>query len=293
LKFPLIALASSLAFLFTSASGLAQAAPPSTTAAEDPAMARARLSEEGAVLYQAHDYRAAIEKYIEAYAKDPDPNLLYNQARCYDMLGDAATAQRKYKEFLSKAGGDLGARNKAEAALAKLAKETSTTKAPAGTTSGAAQGSEAPAAGSATKDLTTSKSSSTLPIALVVAGGCVAIGGAVFYGLGASDHSQLSSAPGYGQAASGAVVSSLTQADANAKINSGNTKKLIGGLGLGIGLASVVTGLIVWTVSGGSNAGKIEPGAPGKHARTVPRQSTTLAFSPLLNGAYFSVQGGF
>src|SRR5688500_15364231 len=60
----------------------------------------AQLNEEGAALYAARDYRRAIEKFIQAYAVDADPNLLFNIARCYEELGETDAAIEKYEVFV-------------------------------------------------------------------------------------------------------------------------------------------------------------------------------------------------
>src|SRR5688572_2447927 len=70
----------------------------------------AQLNEEGAALYAARDYRRAIEKFIQAYAVDTDPNLLFNIARCYEELGDVDAAIEKYETFLKTPGADTRGR---------------------------------------------------------------------------------------------------------------------------------------------------------------------------------------
>ena len=67
-------------------------------AAEEPADAArvTELNEAGARFYREKNYRRAIEKFIEAYAIDRDPNLLFNIARCYEELGDTRAAIEKY-----------------------------------------------------------------------------------------------------------------------------------------------------------------------------------------------------
>src|SRR5688572_30400720 len=66
----------------------------------------AQLNEEGAAFYAARDYRRAIEKFIQAYAIDTDPNLLFNIARCYEELGEVDAAIEKYETFLKTPGAD-------------------------------------------------------------------------------------------------------------------------------------------------------------------------------------------
>ncbi len=82
--------------------------------------AASKAAEEGLTLYRSHDYRKAIERFLDAYSRDPDPNLMFNIARCYEALGDGPAAIEKYELFLSKPGGDIGGRTKAEEALKRL-----------------------------------------------------------------------------------------------------------------------------------------------------------------------------
>ncbi|HTV22205.1 MAG TPA: tetratricopeptide repeat protein, partial [Polyangiaceae bacterium] len=78
----------------------------------------AQLNEEGAALYAARDYRRAIEKFIQAYAVDSDPNLLFNIARCYEELGEIDAAIEKYETFLKTPGADTRGRQRARESLA-------------------------------------------------------------------------------------------------------------------------------------------------------------------------------
>jgi tetratricopeptide (TPR) repeat protein len=78
------------------------------------------LSAEGLAFYKAGEYRRSGEKFLQAYAFDPDPNLIFNVARCYAALGDTAAAIEKYEAFLKAPGTDLDGRKHAQANLAKL-----------------------------------------------------------------------------------------------------------------------------------------------------------------------------
>jgi tetratricopeptide (TPR) repeat protein len=80
----------------------------------------ADLSGEGVALYKAHDYRRAAEKFLQAYAFDPDPNLLFNVGRCYAALGDEPAAIDKYEAYLKAPSTDAHARAQAQAALRQL-----------------------------------------------------------------------------------------------------------------------------------------------------------------------------
>ena len=103
------------------ASGRAAADGAEATASPLPAAAGAEapaVTEEGFVLYRRGEYRRAAEKFLQAYALDADPNLLFNIARCYQTLGDTSAAIEKYVAFLANPGaGELGRRRAAEALL--------------------------------------------------------------------------------------------------------------------------------------------------------------------------------
>jgi tetratricopeptide (TPR) repeat protein len=63
--------------------------------------AGADLNTQGLELYRAGKYREAVEVFLSAYAADKDPNLLFNIARCYELLGESAAALQQYERFLS------------------------------------------------------------------------------------------------------------------------------------------------------------------------------------------------
>ena len=89
----------------------------------DPASRAAQvqhLSEQGSTSYQLRDYRRANELFQQAYAIDPDPNLLYNIARCFEALGDKQTAIEKYELFISSPGADSKGRLRAQDAVRLL-----------------------------------------------------------------------------------------------------------------------------------------------------------------------------
>jgi tetratricopeptide (TPR) repeat protein len=78
------------------------------------------LSAEALAFYKAGEYRRSSERFLQAYAFDPDPNLIFNVARCYAALGDTAAAIEKYEAFLNAPGADLNGRKHAQANLRKL-----------------------------------------------------------------------------------------------------------------------------------------------------------------------------
>src|SRR4051812_41384835 len=88
----------------------------------------AQLNEEGAALYASRDYRHAIEKFIQAYAVDSDPNLLFNIARCYEELGEIDAAIEKYDTFLKTPGADARGRARARESLTALREAAETAR---------------------------------------------------------------------------------------------------------------------------------------------------------------------
>jgi tetratricopeptide (TPR) repeat protein len=217
----------------------ASAAEPRGGAASNQANV-AQLNEEGAAFYAARDYRRAIEKFIQAYAIDSDPNLLFNIARCYEELGENEAAIEKYETFLKTPGADARGRQRARESLtalreAQAAGASGTDTKPTGADHERAE-AHAPAADAAP--------SGPSPWRWVVLGGAVlgAAVGTTFYVMGANDHSEVTDAPGYGDPT---LVSSMTQKQAQDLIDSGDSKKLIGGISLGVAGALAATYVVM------------------------------------------------
>src|SRR4051794_1319368 len=73
-------------------------------AAADPARDRARsLLAEGAQLYEAGDFPAALKRYEDAYALVPSPKILYNFGLVYQGMGRKAEALAYFERFLLEA----------------------------------------------------------------------------------------------------------------------------------------------------------------------------------------------
>jgi tetratricopeptide (TPR) repeat protein len=238
----------------------------------------AQLNEEGAALYAARDYRHAIEKFIQAYAVDTDPNLLFNIARCYEELGEVDAAIEKYELFLQTPGADTRGRQRARESIATL--RAGRDQDAAGDTSKAqlkssvaAESESAPApAGD------NSETPSVLP--WLTLGGSIAFAaiGTTFYLLGASDHGKVTDAPGYDE--DDGVVD-LTRREADDLVSSGDTKKLVGGISFGLAGALAAT-YVVLLVQGGEPSPESEPG---------PSLGFSLVPSP--GGTAVTVQGSF
>jgi tetratricopeptide (TPR) repeat protein len=239
----------------------------------------AQLNEEGAAFYTARDYRRAIEKFIQAYAIDSDPNLLFNIARCYEELGEVDAAIEKYENFLKTPGADTRGRQRARESLASLRESRQNAGAAADATAGNPAEPAAPAepreAPSPPRDATAAPNP-VLP--WVVLGGSVifAAVGTTFYLLGASDHNQVTDAPGYDDST---VVSPITRREADELVSAGDTKKLIGGITFGVAGALAAT-YVVLLVTGDDSSSEPAP---------------DLGFSvlPSPGGAAVSVQGSF
>lgn len=225
------------------------AADPSPTAAEAQRPASGErvvaLNEEGGALYAAGDYRRAAERFLQAYAVDEDPNLLFNIASCYEALDDIDAALEKYRAFLAAPDADPEGRPRAEQAIARLTEVESAR-------ADASQPPEAPAAApavptpaAAPADTPPAPDADWVPWAGL--GGGVARGalGATLYWLGSADHAEVTDAPGFDDPGS---VASITRGRANALVRSGDTKKAIGVASASAGAALIVGSVVWWLV---------------------------------------------
>jgi tetratricopeptide (TPR) repeat protein len=229
----------------------------------------AQLNEEGASLYEARDYRRAIEKFIQAYAVDSDPNLLFNIARCYEELGEVDAAIEKYELFLKTPGADTRGRQRARESLQALRESGSK---PGGAS--AASAASSPAQPGAEAGTETAKGPSYWP--WVALGGSVVFGavGTTLYVLGVSDHNQVTEADGYGDPN---AISSMTRKEAQDLVSSGDTKKLVGGISLGVAGALAAT-YVVLLVTGDDRGASEQP---------------SLAFDLSPHGSSVTLQGSF
>lgn len=263
------------------AAGLAAApavAANETRAAAAPAnqASVAQLNEEGAAFYAARDYRRAIEKFIQAYAIDEDPNLLFNIARCYEELGEIDAAIEKYENFLKTPGADTRGRQRARESLASLraSKEAPVDDTAPATSFAAATQAEPQRSGS--QETAGAEESSLMP--WLTLGGSVAFAavGTTFYILGASDHSEVTDARGYGDPT---VIAPLTRRDAEELVDAGDTKKLIGGISFGLAGALAATYVVLLVT--------------GDETRAEPEPSLGFSLLPSPDGTSVTVQGSF
>ncbi|MEO8180169.1 MAG: tetratricopeptide repeat protein [Deltaproteobacteria bacterium] len=202
----------------------------------------AQLNEEGASFYAARDYRHAIEKFIQAYAIDSDPNLLFNIARCYEELGETDAAIEKYETFLKTPGADARGRQRARESLTALREAAETARKHPGPGAVRPPSPEASSATASTAEPDAPKGPSPWP--WVVLGGSVvsAAVGTTFYLMGVSDHHEVTQAQGFGDPD---AVTGLTQRQAQDLVDSGDSKKLIGGISLGVAGALAATYVVL------------------------------------------------
>ncbi len=226
-------------FLFWFSVAFTTAVSANVLAAEPTTAERAlRLSEEAVELYKAHDYRRAIEKYAGAYTLDPDPNLIFNQGRCYEALGDRPAAAEKYKEFLARPNGDINARKKASEYVARF--EAGDTRDEKPTTSAPIPSRAERVEATPTNNGATMR---TVGLGLAGVGVVSAAVGTYFFFSGRSDIQDVKDMPGYGQAGTNAgAVAPLSESEAQSKIDDGKSRQTLGGVLLGAGAGAAVLG---------------------------------------------------
>ncbi len=265
-----------LAYTLSICFALAAAVAPTDAFGADPSTSERalRLSEEAAEFYKAHDYRHAVEKYATAFELDPDPNLLYNQGKCYEALGDFPAARDKYNEFLSKPNGDVNARKKASEYVAKFnaGAYNGAPGAPAAPPAGGpvAAGVSAPAEGGPEGPSNGGAFLRPLGYGLAAAGLLGAAAGGYFFLKGSSNINDVKDAPGYGQSSNSGAVAPLTEAEALKKIDDGDRQRTLGGILLGTGAGLAALGVVFVIV------------AP----KSVPASTAALNVSPLPGGGY-------
>jgi tetratricopeptide (TPR) repeat protein len=197
------------------------------------------LNEEGSALYTAGDYRRAAERFLQAYAIEEDPNLLFNIASCYEALGDIGAALEKYRAFLAAPDADPEGRPRAEQAIVRwIALESPP---PAETP----QPPVAPAPAALVPGATDEGTHDAGWVPWVGLGGGVALGvlGTAFYSMGAADHSEVTHTPGFDDPDS---VAGITRRRADGLVRSGDTKKAIGVASASAGAALIVGSAVWW-----------------------------------------------
>jgi len=268
--FTSIAVSAFLALL--SAQAPARAAEPRQSNATSSSLEQ--LNEEGATLYAARDYRRAIERFIQAYAIEPDPNLLFNIARCYEELGEADAAIEKYETFLKTPGADTRGQKRARESLVALREGRTGAAAPAPS---AAPSGPSPAAQPAPPVARAEHDGALVPWLTLGGSAVFAALGTTFYLLGKSDHDELTSARGFDD---GAGVSEMTHREADDLVSSGDTKKLIGGVSFGLAGALAATYVVLLVTRDDESTPERQPGP-----------SLGLSLAPARGGAAVLLQG--
>jgi len=186
------------------------------------------LTDEGLAAYRRRDYRHAAEKFLQGYAMQPDPNLLFNLGRCYEALGDRVAALEKYRLFLASPDIEPIGRRRAENAIRAL----SVRAAP-------------PVVAEPARELPARPvhpAQSALPYLGIASGAAAMATGAVIYALGMLDHQEVIGAKGYGVPG---AVDVMTEVAARRLADSARSKKIIGGTALAVGGAVLAVSLAV------------------------------------------------
>lgn len=59
----------------------------------------------GAKYYDVSNFTEALAEFEKAHAMEPKPALLYNMARCHEVMGQVEEALKRYKQYLAEAPG--------------------------------------------------------------------------------------------------------------------------------------------------------------------------------------------
>jgi len=266
--------------------GAARAEPEAPAATEQTASTTtptaSKLNEEGFALYKQRDYRRAAEKFLQTYALEPDPNLLFNIARCYDALGDASAAIEKYEAFLAKPDADPQGKKRAEKALQALRQGKPSSALSASTLPPSLASSPDGEAGGADLAAAPKRPFGVLPFVALGAGVAVTAVGAIFYVLGVQDHDKVTGAPGYGNPTQ---VDPMTERAARALVDSGNTKKTVGAVGLVIGGAALVGSAVLFVLD--------TPGGGANNEQNKDHRGLAFGFTPDAGGGRVVLGGAF
>lgn len=231
------------------------------------------LNREGIALFKQKNYAEAIDRFEKAYAMEPDSSLIFNIARCQERLGNKDIAITKYEEFLLQPEITTAFKLKAKKRLEVLKAPVS---APEPTKPEPKTDKPVPD-NKLNPDPVKQKSSSNSTYAwiLLASGAAFGLAGTYFYLDGSSDHSKVEDDPGYQNSG---VASQMNASEAKDYIDSGSSKKNIGGALLIVGGAALV-GSTALFVLGGSDKAESAP--------------VSFGISPNPTGGFASIQGRF
>lgn len=238
----------------------AQGTGGADAAAEDPIE---QLADRGLRLFQAGDFKGAVKAYREAYQFEPVGALLYNIAFIYDKkLQDYQLALDYYRRFVNAPDADQGTRISAYERIIEirdLIEEQE--KARGGTGNAGNQGTNP---GTPTPPPPPPESNQAL-IGWIVAGSGagVAILGGVFGLLASQTHADFEEA---------------NAADRPGLRDTGESQALIADIGMGVGAAAIITGLVLVFTA---------PDAP------ETTESTGVQIGPSATGFGLSIGGAF
>jgi tetratricopeptide (TPR) repeat protein len=236
-------------FVVTLAASAAFAQPSPRSADEETVARVEQLHLEGAALYRAGRYREAAARFERAYGLFPEPNLLYNAARCRAALGELGAATRLYRRFLAHPEVAADARRKARAQLAALRRARQRTRSTPMESPQSDPRAPAPRTGARRIGGWLLLGTSVL----------AAAGGTASFRLGARDHDRVQAAM---DDADGGVAA-LTRAEAVEVTDAGNIKKWVGvGLWAAAG-AALVSSVVLLTLPeerGVTLGGALTPG---------------------------------
>lgn len=219
-----------IALVAVASAGASSVARPGVARAQTPpadAAHAVQLNDTGSALYAAGDYAGALSAFQRAYALVPELNLLFNIAGCHERLGQRTQAIEYYRWFLGNATANPEGRRRAISALSQLEADVLEADAPKAPPPVVRQAPEAD-----------EPSSAAWPLATLGAGILFAGLGAGLYLDGSHDHNEVTSAPGFGDASGS---STMSEVEAHRLIESGDTKKVVGAIGFGLGGALIAT----------------------------------------------------
>lgn len=194
----------------------AQVPDAAATSAEDPIE---QLSDLGLRLFQAGDFKGAVKAYREAYQFEPVGALLYNIAFIYDKkLDDPQLALDYYRRFVNAPDADRDTRLAAFERIVEITEELA---------------EKTPVTPPVTPPPPPPPDNSQRLIGWIVAGSGagIAVFGGVFGILASQTHSDFE--------ASGDAVERRDLRD------TGETQALMADIGLGVGVAAIIAGLVL------------------------------------------------